>query len=168
MTARKNGQNKVKPVPEGFHTVTPGVVASPAAAAIDFYKKAFGAQELSRMPGPDGKRIMHAEIKIGDSVLFVHDEWPGSGCMAPASLKGTTMSLFLYVEDVDAAFQKAVAAGATAVMPPADMFWGDRFGKVSDPFGHQWGLATHIEDVPPEEMGRRAQEWMANMAAQQA
>jgi PhnB protein len=134
-----------------------------AAAAIEFYKRAFGAEEVERMPGPGGKGVMHAEIKIGDSRIMLSDEFPGTGCSSPQTLGGTTCQLFLYVPDVDSAYQRAVSAGATATMPVADMFWGDRYGKLSDPFGHQWGLATHKEDVSPSELKRRSEEFFARM-----
>lgn len=146
----------VSPIPCGFHSVTPHLVVKGAGAAIDFYKQAFGAEELFRMPGPDGQSVMHAEIKIGDSVVMLADEWPGMETQAPSSLKGTTVVIGLYVRDTDAAFNQAVAAGASPLMPPADMFWGDRYAKVQDPFGHSWSIATHKEDVPPDEMAKRA------------
>ena len=145
----------VKPVPEGFHTATPYLVVRGADRAIDFYKRAFGAIERFRMPGPGGK-IMHAEIQIGDSVLMLCDEFPEMGGNSPQALNGTPVSIFLYVENVDASFQRAVAAGATAQMPVQDMFWGDRYGKLADPYGHVWSLATHKEDLTEEEVGRRA------------
>jgi uncharacterized glyoxalase superfamily protein PhnB len=145
----------VKPVPEGCHTVTPYLIIRGAAQAIDFYKKAFGAVEIFRMPGPGGA-IMHAELKIGDSTVMLADENPQWGSQSPQALNGSPVYLFLYVEDVDKLFQQAVAAGATVRMPPADMFWGDRFGQVADPFGHVWSMATHKEDVAPEEMEKRA------------
>jgi PhnB protein len=154
----------VKPIPEGYRTVTPYLTVRNAADAIEFYKRAFGAEELSRMPGPDNKSIMHAEIKIGDSIVMLSDEFPQGDTRSPQSLAGTTGSIILYVPDVDAAFQRAENAGARATMPPANMFWGDRFGKLTDPFGHAWGLATHMEDVSPEEMAKRAQAAMAEMA----
>lgn len=150
------------PIPQGYHTVTPSLTCRDAAKAIDFYKKAFGAQELMRMPSPDGK-ISHAEIKIGDSVVFINDEFPGRTA-APAPTATPSNSLFLYVEDVDTVFNQAVTAGAKSTMPLQDMFWGDRFGNLLDPFGHHWGLATHIEDVAPEEIGRRAQAFYAKAA----
>jgi PhnB protein len=156
---------KVSAIPPGMHTVTPHLVLRNTAEAIAFYVKAFGAEEVMRMAGPGGKGIMHAEIKIGDSMVFLADEWPGSGCTAPQSLNGTTVSLMLYVEDVDGRFKRAVEAGATPLMPPADMFWGDRYCKIADPFGHHWAMATHVEDVSPVEMERRAQEMFAQMAA---
>jgi uncharacterized glyoxalase superfamily protein PhnB len=155
-------KNGVKATPKGYHTVTPGFTVRGAAEAIEFYKKAFGAVEESRYPGPGG-RVMHAQIRIGDSPIMLGDEHPNMGCKSPATLGNTTGNLMIYVEDVDAAFKKAVAAGARADMPPADMFWGDRFAKVTDPFGHSWSLATHIEDVSHEECLRRGQEFMAKM-----
>jgi len=158
--------SKVKPIPEGNRTVTPYLAVKGAAAALDFYKKAFGAEELCRMPDPSG-RIMHAEFKIGDSCIFLADECPGMS-NSPASLGGTTVSIHLYLENVDAAHDRAVAAGAKSLMPPTDMFWGDRFTKLVDPFGHSWGIATHIEDVSPEECSRRSQEFFAKMAQQKS
>jgi PhnB protein len=156
---------KVNPIPTGYHTATPYLTLSDCASAIDFYKKAFGAQEIMRMEGPAGK-IGHAEIKIGDSPIMLADEMPGGGHRAPKSLGGTTVGVFLYVTDVDSSYKKAVDAGAKADMPPADMFWGDRFGKLTDPFGHSWLLATHKEDVAPEEMHKRMQQEMAKMGQQ--
>ncbi len=153
---------KVKPVPAGYHTVTPYLTVRNAVDAIDFYKRVFGAKELMRMPGPDGKSIGHAELRIGDSVVMLSDEFPGmSTCRAPESLGGTTVALFLYVPDVDATFKRAVDAGCKVLKPLADMFWGDRYGQLEDPFGNQWALATHKEDVTPKEMKRRAQAAMA-------
>jgi PhnB protein len=154
-----------KPVPDGYHTVTAYLSLRSATQGLDFYKRAFGAQEVMRMPGADGKGIAHAEIRIGDSIVMLGDESP-QGNPAPESLGGTPVSLFLYVDDVDKGFQRAVEAGAKAIMPPADMFWGDRFGKLKDPFGHEWGLATHKEDLSPEEMGKRAQAALAQMPKQ--
>jgi PhnB protein len=146
-----------------MHTVTPHLVIRGATEAIAFYQKAFGAKELVRMPGPDGKGVGHAELQIGNSRIFLADEFPTGDCSSPKKLNGTTVSIHLYVDNVDAAFDRAVAAGAKVTMPLMNMFWGDRFGKVSDPFGHSWSLATHIEDVPPAEMGKRAAEAMKNM-----
>lgn len=148
---------QVQPIPAGYHTLTPYLIVRGAAHAIEFYRRAFGAEEVCRLPGPDGFSIGHAEIKIGDSHVMLADEDPQYGTKAPPSSGGTSVSLHMYVADVDAAFQRAVDAGATARMPPTDMFWGDRYGKLVDPFGHEWGLATHKEDVTPEEMARRAQ-----------
>jgi PhnB protein len=153
----------VKPIPEGYHTITPYLVVDDGAKAIEFYKRAFGATERSRMPGPDGK-VAHAEIKIGDSLIMLSDPFPQSSTKPPKELGGTSASLFVYSENVDAAVQKAVDAGATVTMPVEDMFWGDRFGSVQDPFGHIWAIATHKEDVPAEEMAERAKEAMASMA----
>ncbi len=158
--------SQVKPVPEGFHTVTPAFAVKDAAKAIDFYKKAFGAQEISRMSTPDG-RIMHAEIKIGDSIIMLAEEFPGMGGTAsPQTLGNTTVNLHIYVPDVDAAFDRAVKAGAKHTMPVADMFWGDRYGKLLDPFGHAWSIGTHKEDVSQSEMERRGNELFKQMAAQ--
>lgn len=153
-----------KQIPEGFHTVTPYLVVRDAAGAIDFYKKAFGAEELFRLEGLPGK-IGHAEIKIGDSIIMLSDEMPGGDCRSPQSLGGTAVNIVLYVKDVDQVFNQAVSAGAKVSMPLADMFWGDRFGQVTDPFGHSWSLATHKEDVPPEELRKRHQAAMAEMHA---
>jgi len=155
-----------KPIPDGYHTVTPGLTVKNGAAMIEFYKRALGARELMRIPGPDGTHLMHAEIEIGNSKIMLSDESPEMGCRAPASVGGVTSSLYVYVEDVDKAFRRAVEAGAKALMPPADMFWGDRFGQVEDPSGHRWGLATHTEDPTPEEMARRQKEFYAQMAQQ--
>ena len=144
----------VKPIPEGMHALTPHLIVKGGAAAIDFYKNAFGATELSRSPAPDGK-IMHAALRIGDSTLFLADEFPGH-CNAPAPDRQSPVTLHLYVEDADAVFNRAVAAGATAKMPMMDAFWGDRYGQVADPFGHSWSIATRKEEVSPEEADRRA------------
>jgi uncharacterized glyoxalase superfamily protein PhnB len=134
-----------------MHTVTPHLICAGASDAIEFYKRAFGAVELSRMPGADGK-IMHASIRIGDSVIMLNEEMPEWGALGPKALKGSPVTIHLYVEDADAAFEKAVGAGAKVTMPLDDMFWGDRYGKLEDPFGHQWSIGTHVRDVTPEEM----------------
>jgi PhnB protein len=152
-----------KPIPEGHRTVTPYLTLKGAAKAIDFYKRAFGAHEEGRMDTPDGKSVVHAEIRIGDSMVMLSDEIPGMGPRSPEALGGTTASIFLYVPDVDAAFKRAVDAGAKAIMPPTDMFWGDRFGKLADPFGHQWAMATHTEDLSDEEIRKRGAAAMASM-----
>ena len=152
-----------KPVPDGYHTVTASLTVKDGAAAIDFYQRAFGARETMRVLTPDGK-IMHAEIQVGDSRVMLADEFPDMGCVSPASVGHATSSLYVYVPDVDAAFKRAVAAGAKAVMPVTDMFWGDRFGAVDDPSGHRWGLATHMEDPTPEQMEQRKREFFASMA----
>ena len=141
----------VKPIPEGYHSVTPYLIIKGASAAIDFYKKAFGATELFRMPDPSGKGVAHAEIKIGDSPIMLADEQPQM-YRSPQSLGGTPVSLMLYVEDVDTVFPRAVAAGAKVVKPIADQFYGDRSGTLHDPFGHLWTIATHKKDVSSEEM----------------
>jgi PhnB protein len=145
----------VKPIPEGYHSVTPYLIVRGGTDAIDFYKKAFGAVELFRMAAPEGK-IGHAEIKIGDSPVMLADEYPQMGYQGPQSLGGSPVSLMIYVEDVDAVFDQAVAAGATVKEALQDKFYGDRMGTVTDPFGHVWHLGTHKEDVSPEEMQRRA------------
>ncbi len=152
----------VKPVPEGYATVTAYLTIRGAAKALEFYKAAFGAKELYHLPGPDGT-IAHGEIQIGDSRVMFADENPQWGNKGPQTLGGTPVGFCVYVDGVDAAFEKAVAAGATVVKPVQDQFYGDRSGTVLDPFGHQWMLATHIEDVSPEEMNRRMQEMMKAM-----
>lgn len=155
----------VKPVPEGFHTITPHLVVRDAARAIEFYKQAFGAEVRSIHPMPDGK-IMHADLKIGDSIFMLHDEFPSMKVLSPQSLGGSSVTLNLYVEDVDALFNRAASAGAKVVMPVMDMFWGDRYGQLEDPFGHRWSLATHKEDLSSEEIEKRGQAAMAQMAKQ--
>lgn len=155
----------VKPIPEGFHTLTPYVIVKGGAEAIDFYKKAFGAEELFRMPGPDGKTIGHAEIKIGDSIVMLSDECPEFGAQSPQSLNGTPVSFMVYVNDADTAFKRAVDAGAKVLRPLENQFYGDRTGTVADPFGHTWSIGTHIEDVAPEELEKRAAALHAKMAA---
>lgn len=152
----------VKAIPEGYQTITPSITCRGAAKAIDFYKKAFGAQEIMRMGSPDGK-IMHAEMQLGNSRFMLNDEMPGMAA-APDPKATPSCSLFVYVTDVDSVFNQAVSAGAKADMPVQDMFWGDRYGKVTDPFGHHWGLATHVEDVAPDEMERRSKAFMAKAA----
>jgi uncharacterized glyoxalase superfamily protein PhnB len=141
-----------------MHSITPHLVCAGAAAAIDFYQRAFNAVEAVRLPGPAGE-LMHATLRIGDSTIMLMDEMPGCGALGPTALKGTPVTLHLYVKDADAAFAQAIAAGASVKMPLADMFWGDRYGVLTDPFGHQWSIATHIRDVGMEEM----QEAMKNM-----
>jgi PhnB protein len=153
-----------KPVPDGYHTVTPYLTVENAAEAIEFYKRAFGAKESVRMTAPDGS-IGHAELQIGDSRVMLSDPFPQSQVQPPSVVGGTTASVFLYLEDVDAIFKRAVDAGATVAMPLEDQFWGDRFGTVTDPFGHVWSMATHVEDVPPEEIEERGKAAMAAMAA---
>jgi PhnB protein len=157
--------NRVNPIPKGYHSVTPYLTVNDAARALEFYKRAFGAQEVVRMDGPDGK-IGHAEIKIGDSIVMLGDEMPGMGNRSPQSLGGTTAGVMLYVENVDTVFNQAVSAGAQVEAPVADMFWGDRYGKLKDPFGHSWSVATHMEDVAPAEMAKRMKDATAKMAQQ--
>jgi uncharacterized glyoxalase superfamily protein PhnB len=137
---------KVKSIPDGSHSVTPHLICAGAADAIEFYKKVFDAVEVMRMPGTQG-RLMHACVRIGDSNVMLVDEMPEWGALSPKALKGSPVTIHLYVENVDASIARAVAAGATVAMPAADMFWGDRYGKIIDPFGHHWSLATHIRDV---------------------
>lgn len=160
-------KKKVAPIPPGYHTVTPYIVCRGAAKAIEFYKKAFGAKEKVRMPGPDGN-VMHAEIAIGNSMVMLGDEAPQMGAVAPSTGGGSAYGLMIYTENVDKAYAKAIAAGATSEMPPTDMFWGDRYCKVADPFGHKWSIATHTEDLSPKEMTRRMGEAMAQPAAASA
>ena len=156
----------IKPIPEGYHTATPYLVVHDAAKAIDFYKQAFDAKEIMRMEGPPGQ-IGHAELQIGDSVIMLADEMPQMATKSPQSLGGTTGGIFLYVRDVDTAYQKAITAGGKATMPPADMFWGDRYGQLLDPFGHSWSMATHKEDVAPDEMKQRMQAEMERRQREQ-
>ena len=144
----------VKAIPDGYYSLTPYLVCNGAAKAIEFYAKAFGAQEVVRMPGPHGS-IAHAEVKIGNSMLMLADEDKERGHLSPESIGGSPCSIMFYADDVDAVFKRAVDAGAKAEMPPADMFWGDRMGNIVDPFGHKWAIATHKEDVAPEEMSKR-------------
>jgi uncharacterized glyoxalase superfamily protein PhnB len=140
-----------------MNTLTPHLVVKGASQAIEFYKKAFGAQEMARLGAPDGKSLYHADLKIGDSHFFLVDEFPEAGGLSPESIGGSSVSIHMYVEDVDGAFNRAVAAGAKVKLPVADMFWGDRYGVLTDPFGHSWSLATHKEDLSPEEIRTRAQ-----------
>ena len=144
----------VKAIPDGYYSLTPYLVCKGAAKAIEFYAKAFGAEEVVRMPGPHGS-IAHAEVRIGNSMLMLSDENKERGQLSPESIGGSACSIMFYTDDVDQVFKRAVAAGAKAEMPPADMFWGDRMGNIVDPFGHKWALATHTEDVSPEEMEKR-------------
>jgi uncharacterized glyoxalase superfamily protein PhnB len=142
-----------QPIPPGHENLIPHLVCSPCTEAIEFYKKAFGAEEIHRLPAPDGRRIMHACLRIGRSFLFLVDDFPDfCGGKSSTALKGTPVSLHHYIADCDAAIERAVNAGATVAMPPADMFWGDRYGVVIDPFGHKWSFATHLKDLSPVEM----------------
>jgi PhnB protein len=156
----------VRHIPEGHHSITPALTCRDAARAIEFYKKVFGAAEVMRMAMPDGK-IGHAELKVGDSKFMLNDEFPGMA-VAPSDSTPQSVSLYLYVEDVDSTFNRAVQAGSKVNMPVTNQFWGDRYGYITDPFGHRWGLATHVEDVAPDELERRSKEWAANMAKNRA
>ena len=152
----------VRAIPEGYHNVIPYLTCKNSAQAIDFYKSAFGAIEIMRMTTPDGK-VSHAELKIGDSHVFLADEFPGMSTAPTPGVKNAC-GIFLYLENVDGAFNRAVTGGAKVDMPLENQFWGDRYGKITDPFGHSWGLAQHVEDVAPAEMEKRAKEWQAKMA----
>jgi PhnB protein len=152
----------VKAIPDGYHSLTPYMTVRDAARAIEFYKQAFGATEKGAMKGPDGK-IMHAELRIGDSIFMLADEFPEFGSLSPQSTGGAGMGLHIYLEDVDSAFERAVKAGASVEMPVADMFWGDRYGKLRDPFGHKWSIGTHKADLSMEEIEKAQEEFMAKM-----
>ncbi|HTM58182.1 MAG TPA: VOC family protein [Candidatus Udaeobacter sp.] len=152
----------VNPIPKDHHSITPSLTVKGAAQAIEFYKKAFGATEKGRFAGPDGL-IMHAEIKIGDSIIFLVDESPMMGNKSPLSLGGVPITLHLYTEDCDTVFNRAISAGAKSLMPLADQFWGDRWGMLQDPYGHQWGIATHKEDLTTEQMIERSKAAFASM-----
>jgi PhnB protein len=149
-----------KSIPEGYHTLSAYLAVDDAPRAIEYYTKAFGAKEVVHMDAPDGT-VAHAELKIGDSRVMLADPFPQSSTRPPKELGGTSVSVFMYVEDVDAVVKQAVDAGATVTMEVADQFWGDRFGTITDPFGHVWNVATHVEDVPPEEIAERAKAAMA-------
>jgi PhnB protein len=153
-----------QPIPEGYHTVTPYLAVEDATEAIEYYTKAFDAKERVRMETPDGK-VGHAELEIGDSLVMLSDPFPQASTKPPNELGGTSVSVFIYVENVDAVVKQAVDAGAMVTMEVADQFWGDRFGSVKDPFGHLWSIATHVEDVPPDEMAERAKAAMAAMSS---
>ena len=154
---------KAQPIPKGYHTVTPSIFVAGAAKAIEFYKKAFGAQEVMRFPGPDGKTIMHAEIRVGDSNIMLGDEMPEQGARGPKTIGGTPVSFFIYGDNVDAAWKRAVDAGAKPIMPLADQFWGDRTGCLEDPFGHHWWLAQHVQDLTPEELQQAADNFFSQL-----
>jgi PhnB protein len=153
-----------KPIPEGYHTLSTYLAVDDAARAIEYYEKAFGAKEVVRMDAPGGK-IGHAELEIGDSRIMLSDPFPQASTRPPKELGGASASVFMYVEDVDAVVNRAVDAGATVTMEVADQFWGDRFGSIADPFGHVWSIATHVEDVPPQEMAERARVAMEAMSS---
>ena len=164
--SKKKVSKKVGPVPKGYHSVTPGLAVRNASEALEFYKRAFGAKEKARMPGPDGN-IMHAELQIGDSHIMLGEENLQMGNPSPQSLNGTPVGLYVYVKDVDRAFDQAVGAGATVTMPVMDQFWGDRSGMVTDPFGHKWWLATRKRNLSEKEMRKAAEEFFAQQARQQ-
>jgi uncharacterized glyoxalase superfamily protein PhnB len=151
-----------KPIPDGFHSLTPHIVVPDGAHAIEFYKKAFGAHEIFRMLAPDGKSLMHAQLKIGDSVLMLGGEF-GPDCRSPKGYGGTSVFLHIYTDHADALFDRAVKAGCTVHMPMADAFWGDRYGQLEDPFGHKWSIAAHQHDLTPEQMAANAKEFFAKM-----
>lgn len=155
---------KAKPVPDGFHNVTPSLVVQDASRAIDFYKAAFGA-EAKHVHRTPGGRVMHAELHIGDSIVMLSDEFPGGTCKAPASGGSTSATIHLYLENADETFNRSVSAGAAAIMPMMDAFWGDRYGQIRDPFGHVWSIAVHKEDISDKEVEKRGKEFMAKMAA---
>lgn len=144
-------QQAARPIPEGFHSATPHLVCEGAAKAIDFYRQAFGAVEIDRMPGPGGK-IMHATVRIGDSLVMLCDDFPEYGSRGPLALQGSPVVIHLYVPDADAVWERALAAGAKPIMPLGDAFWGDRYGQLVDPFGHRWAIATHLRDMTPQEI----------------
>ena len=153
-----------QPIPEGYHTVTPYLAVEDAAKAIEYYEKAFGAKEVVRMTAPDGS-IGHAELEVGDSHVMLSDPFPQASTKPPKELGGTSVSVHMYVDDADAVAKQAVDAGGTVLMEVADQFWGDRFGTIQDPFGHTWSIATHVEDVSPEEVAERAKAAMAEMGS---
>jgi len=157
---------QVRPIPEGFHTITPHLVCCGAADALTFYAQAFGAVETMRLPAPGGK-LMHAQMRIGDSNFMLADAFPESGCVDPRALNNTPVYIHLYVDDVDAVWTRAVEAGAKPLMPVTDMFWGDRYGQVEDPFGHRWSMATHKRDLTPEQMQEEMQKSMGCGGEQQ-
>jgi PhnB protein len=156
--------NQITAVPEGHHTLTPHLIVKGADKAIEFYKKVFGAEEITRLPGPDGKSIMHAALQIGDSRLFLVEEFPQMDSGGPLSIGGTPVAIHVYVEDADAVFNRALASGAQVRMPLENAFWGDRYGQFTDPFGHRWSVATRKEELTPEEIGKRAQAAFAGCA----
>jgi PhnB protein len=157
MSPNPTSSSRPSRIPEGFHTLTPQLIVRGAAKAIDFYVRAFGAVELMRNHGPDGKAIMHARLRIGDSIFILNDEFPEAGHQSPLALEGSPVTLLLYVEDADALFRRALGAGAKETMAIQDMFWGDRYGQVQDPFGHNWAIAHTLEQLSPEDMRRRAE-----------
>jgi PhnB protein len=154
------------PIPKGMHTVTPSLVVRDCAKAIDFYKRALGAQEVARMPAPDGKSIWHAELRVGDSIIFMNDEMPGMGRPAPTAAQPVPVTMWLYVPDCDQAFKRAMDAGAKETMKPSDMFWGDRCAWIADPYGYLWAFATHQKDMTAEETRRAGEQFAREMKQQ--
>jgi PhnB protein len=165
MAKKKARSKRVSPIPKGYHTITTGIAVRNAVDALEFYKKAFGAKERNRMPGPDGK-IMHAEIVIGDSQIMVGEENLEMNNPSPQTLNGTPMGLYVYVSDVDKAFKRALNAGGTETMPLMDQFWGDRSGLITDPFGHKWWIASRKRNLSPKEMKKAGEEWFSKQARQ--
>lgn len=151
--------SEVQPIPSGYHTVTPSIFVKGAAQAMDFYKQAFGAEEVCRHTTPDGSKVMHGELQIGDSKLFIADEFPEFGMLSPQSLNSNSVTFYIYVENCDEFFNRAVSAGAAAFRALEDTFWGDRVGMISDPYGHKWNISTHVRDVTPEEMAAASAEF---------
>jgi PhnB protein len=156
-------KKKVEPIPKGYHSISPGLVAKNAVEALEFYKRAFGAKERNRNYMPDGKTLMHAELQLGDSVFMLSEEFPNMKVLSPQTIGGTSVSMYTYVKDVDKAFEQAVSAGGSVTTPVADMFWGDRMGQLIDPYGHVWTLATRKRNLSKQAMEKAAQEWAANM-----
>ena len=156
---------KVDPIPKGYHTITPALTVHDAQGAIEFYIKAFGAEEKQVCHSKDGKQIMHAEVLIGNSIVMINDEIAHLGCLSPKTLGGSSASLFIYVENADEVFNRAIKCGATAIMPVTDQFWGDRYGQVADPYGHKWSIATHVIDMTEEELKKASEEWFKKQAA---
>lgn len=156
---------QVKPIPDGFNSISAYLIVKDAVEAMEFYATAFGGETITRMPGPDGKGTLHAEMRIGNSVLMLSDENPDWGTKSPLTMGGTTVHLHLYVEDADAVFNQAVAAGCQVTQPITDVFWGDRYARVTDPYGHAWSIATHTEDLTPEELDERSKKFLAEMAS---
>ncbi len=155
---------KADPIPKGYHTITPTLTCKNALEAIEWYVKAFGAEKREVCMGPDKKNVMHAEMKIGDSIFMLNDEFPDMNCKSPTSYGGTSVGMWLYVEDCDKWFERATKAGAKTIMPVGDMFWGDRFGQVEDPYGHRWSIATHVRDMTKEEIEKGQEAWMKQAA----
>jgi PhnB protein len=162
-----NMAKRVKAKPDQYHTLTASLAVKGADSAIEWYSKVFGAKLISRMGTPDGKAVWHAELQIGDSLLMLNDEMPSMGQSSSATADQATSAIHAYVEDVDGLYKRALAAGAKSNSPPNDMFWGDRYAQFVDPFGHLWSIATHTEDVPPDQMEARGREWVAKMATSQ-